>query len=42
MVRMDRRGWEDEVAAMVEKGAAGTGDEIRTVVDYMLKHFGRK
>jgi glucose dehydrogenase/cytochrome c5 len=42
MVRMDRAGWEDEVAAMVEKGAVGTGDEIRTVVDYMLKHFGRK
>ena len=39
-LRMDRAGWEDEVADMVEKGAAGTPDEIRAVVDYMAKHFG--
>jgi len=39
-VRMSRAGWEDEVASMVEKGATGTDDEFRAVVDYMAKHFG--
>jgi quinoprotein glucose dehydrogenase len=39
-LRMGRTGWEDEVADMVEKGAAGTTDEIRRVVDYMARHFG--
>jgi membrane-bound PQQ-dependent dehydrogenase (glucose/quinate/shikimate family) len=39
-IRMGRTGWEDEVAAMVEKGAVGTDEEIRTVVDYMVKNFG--
>ena len=37
---MSRIGWEDEVVSMIEKGAMGTEDEIRTVVDYMVKHFG--
>jgi hypothetical protein len=37
---MGRAGWEDEVAAMVEKGAAGTRQEINAVVDYMVKNFG--
>jgi quinoprotein glucose dehydrogenase len=39
-MRMDRAGWEDEVAAMVERGAVGTPAEVRTVVDYLVKHFG--
>jgi glucose dehydrogenase len=39
-VRMGRVGWENEVAAMVERGAVGTDEEIRKVVDYMVKHFG--
>jgi len=39
-MRMGRTGWEDEVASMVEKGAKGTEEEIRQVVDYMVKHFG--
>jgi quinoprotein glucose dehydrogenase len=38
-LRMDRAGWQDEVADMVEKGAAGTAGEIRAVVDYMARHF---
>ena len=38
-LRMARSGWEDEVADMVEKGAAGTPQEIRAVVDYLAKHF---
>jgi PQQ enzyme repeat len=39
-IRMTRGGWEDEVADMVEKGAAGTPDEIRRVVDYLARHYG--
>jgi hypothetical protein len=34
-------GWDAEVAAMVEKGAVGTEQEIRTVVAYLATHFGR-
>jgi cytochrome c5 len=40
-MRMGRVGWEDEVAAMVERGAAGTNSEIRTLIDYMVKNFGK-
>jgi glucose dehydrogenase len=40
-MRMAREGWEDEVASMVDKGAVGTKEEIRGVVDYMVKNFGR-
>jgi quinoprotein glucose dehydrogenase len=40
-LRMGRDGWEDEVAAMVEKGAAGSDVEMRTVVTYLSKYFGR-
>jgi cytochrome c5 len=40
-MRMGRMGWEDEVTAMVERGAAGTDQEIQTVIDYMVKNFGR-
>jgi glucose dehydrogenase len=39
-MRMSRQGWQDEVAAMVEKGAAGTDDEIRAVIAYLTKQFG--
>ena len=40
-MRMGRVGWEDEVAAMVEKGAIGTDQEIQTVVDYMVKNYSK-
>jgi glucose dehydrogenase len=40
-IRMSREAWEAEVAAMIEKGAAGTDAEIRTAVAYLVKHFGR-
>lgn len=39
-MRMGRTGWEDEVTAMVERGAAGSDQEIRTVIDYLFKNFG--
>jgi glucose dehydrogenase len=40
-MRISREAWEDEVADMVEKGAAGTPAEIRAVTDYLAKYFGR-
>ena len=39
-LRMGRVGWENEIAAMVERGAVGTEGEIQKVVDYMVKNFG--
>jgi hypothetical protein len=39
-LRISRQGWDAEVAAMVEQGAVGTPEEIRTVVAYLVKHFG--
>ena len=41
-LRMGRVGWEDQVQAMIEKGATGTEAEIETVVSYLVKHFGRE
>ena len=38
-IRMSRAGWEDEVSAMIEKGATGTPAEIRAVIDYLSKTF---
>ncbi|HEY1496481.1 MAG TPA: PQQ-binding-like beta-propeller repeat protein, partial [Candidatus Solibacter sp.] len=40
-MRMSRDGWDAEVAAMVEKGAQGTAEEIRAVAGYLAKNFGR-
>jgi quinoprotein glucose dehydrogenase len=40
-MRMSRKGWEAEVESMVEKGASGSPDEIRGVVAYLTKYFGR-
>jgi hypothetical protein len=36
--RIGRKAWEEEVAE-VEKGAAGTPDQIRTVTAYLVKYF---
>ena len=41
-MRLSRGGWEDEVASMIEKGASGSDQDIRTVVEYLEKHFGRE
>lgn len=38
-LRMDRTAWGNEVASIVEKGATGTDQEIRTVVDYLAANF---
>ena len=39
--RMSRKGWENEVAAMIEKGATGTDAEMKAVTDYLVKNFGK-
>ena len=39
--RMDREGWSDSVADMVERGASGTPEEIAAVVAYLEKNFGK-
>src|SRR5262249_15216910 len=38
-VRIGRVGWENEVAAMVERGAMGSEEEIRKVIDYLVKNL---
>jgi hypothetical protein len=40
-LRLSRDGWDTEVAAMVEKSAVGTEQEIRTAVTYLVSHFGQ-
>ncbi|MDR3702141.1 MAG: pyrroloquinoline quinone-dependent dehydrogenase [Candidatus Sulfopaludibacter sp.] len=40
-MRMGRQGWEDEVAAMVERGAVGSAQQVRAVTDYLVKNFGK-
>ncbi len=39
-VRMSRKGWENEVASMIEKGATGTDEEMKAVIQYLVKNFG--
>lgn len=38
-LRMNRVGWANEVASMVDKGAVGTEAEIKQVVDYLATNF---
>lgn len=38
--RMGRVGWEDQVAAMVERGATGSEQEIEQVIAYLVSNFG--
>jgi quinoprotein glucose dehydrogenase len=40
-MRMGRTGWEDEVASMVERGAVGSEQQVRAVVDYLVRNFGK-
>jgi glucose dehydrogenase/cytochrome c5 len=40
-MRMGRAAWDAEVAAMVERGATGSAEQIRAVVDYLAKNFGK-
>jgi glucose dehydrogenase len=38
-LRMSRVGWSNEVAAMIEKGAAATDQEVSGIVEYLAANF---
>jgi glucose dehydrogenase len=38
-LRMSRSAWQDEVEDMKDKGAVGTGDDFKRVIDYLATHF---
>jgi mono/diheme cytochrome c family protein len=38
-LRMSRTGWESEVESMKDKGATGTDEDFKGVVDYLAKNF---
>ncbi len=40
-LRMSRAAWQEEVANMVERGAEGSKEQIRAVVDYLAKNLGK-
>jgi cytochrome c5 len=39
--RLSQPEWQTMVEAMVARGATGTTEEMKTVIDYLSKHFGR-
>ena len=39
--RLSRSGWQAIVGAMVARGATGSEEEMKLVVDYLTAHFGR-
>jgi quinoprotein glucose dehydrogenase len=41
-IRMSREGWEDEVNSMRAKGAVGTDDDFKKVIDYLTRTFPRQ
>ena len=38
-VRLNREGWQDTIAKMVDLGANGSDQELATVLDYLSEHF---
>jgi cytochrome c5 len=38
-LRMSRSAWQDEVEDMKDKGAVGTEDDFKRVIDYLAKNF---
>jgi quinoprotein glucose dehydrogenase len=40
-MRMSRAGWEDVVQEMTTLGAKGTAAEVRSVIDYLTKHYSK-
>jgi cytochrome c5 len=41
-IRLSRQGWEDEVESMRSKGATGTDDDFKKVIDYLTRTFPRQ
>jgi quinoprotein glucose dehydrogenase len=40
-LRLSREDWKDEVNMMIARGAKGTSADVRTVVNYLVAHYGR-
>ena len=40
--RMSPLEWQNEVQDMVARGAQGSSEEIRAVIDYLVKNLGRQ
>jgi quinoprotein glucose dehydrogenase len=40
-MRMSRDGWQDVVDSMLSRGAQGRAAEVRTVIEYLSKYYGR-
>jgi mono/diheme cytochrome c family protein len=38
-LRMSRTGWEDEVEDMKDRGAVGTEDDFKKIIDYLARNF---
>jgi len=38
-VRLNREGWQDTIAKMVDLGANGSDEELAKVLDYLAEHF---
>jgi competence protein ComEA len=38
-VRLTREGWEEVIADMIKRGAKGTDEEFRTILEYLATHF---
>ena len=38
-VRLNREGWQDTIAKMVDLGATGSDEELAKVLDYLAEHF---
>ena len=41
-IRMSREGWKDEVNSMRAKGAVGTDDDFKKVIEYLTRTFPRQ
>jgi len=41
-LRMSRTGWEDEVEDMKDRGAVGTEDDFKKIIDYLARNFPPK
>jgi competence protein ComEA len=38
-VRLNREGWQDTIAKMLDLGATGSDEELAKVLDYLAEHF---
>jgi competence protein ComEA len=38
-VRLTREGWEDVISDMIARGAKGTDEEFKAILEYLAKHF---